>query len=191
MNFNLPEVGEIFEEYEFSLMDTIDHLKVELSSIRAGRANPQILNKIVVDYYGAMTPLNQMANISVPEARLLQISLWDTSMIKAVVKSITASDIGITPTDDGKVIRMVFPQLTEERRRDLVKQVKKTGEDYKVTLRNARRDILDKVKAFKKDGKITEDDVATYEKEIQKILDNSVANVDALIKDKEAEILEV
>lgn len=191
MNFNLPEVGEVFEEYELSLMDTIDHLKVELSSIRAGRANPQILNKIVVDYYGAMTPINQMANISVPEARLLQISLWDTSMIKAVVKAITASDIGITPTDDGKVIRLVFPQLTEERRRDLVKQVKKTGEDYKVTLRNARRDILDKVKAFKKDGKITEDDVATYEKEIQKILDNSVASVDALVKDKEAEILEV
>jgi ribosome recycling factor len=191
MNFNLPEVGELFEEYELSLMDTIDHLKVELSSIRAGRANPQILNKIVVDYYGAMTPLNQMANISVPEARLLQISLWDTSMIKAVVKAITASDIGITPTDDGKVIRMVFPQLTEERRRDLVKQVKKTGEDYKVTLRNARREILDKVKSFKKDGKITEDDVATYEKEIQKILDNSVASVDTLVKDKEAEILEV
>ena len=191
MNFNLPEVGELFEEYELSLMDTIDHLKVELNSVRAGRANPQILNKIVVDYYGAMTPLNQMANISVPEARLLQISLWDTSMIKAVVKAITASDIGITPTDDGKVIRMVFPQLTEERRRDLVKQVKKTGEDYKVTLRNARREILDKVKAFKKDGKITEDDVATYEKEIQKILDNSVASVDALVKDKEAEILEV
>ena len=191
MNFNLPEVGEVFEEYELSLMDTIDHLKVELSSIRAGRANPQILNKIVVDYYGAMTPINQMANISVPEARLLQISLWDTSMIKAVVKAITVSDIGITPTDDGKVIRLVFPQLTEERRRDLVKQVKKTGEDYKVTLRNARRDILDKVKAFKKDGKITEDDVATYEKEIQKILDNSVASVDALVKDKEAEILEV
>ncbi len=191
MNFNLPEVGELFEEYELSLMDTVDHLKVELSSIRAGRANPQILNKIVVDYYGAMTPLNQMANISVPEARLLQISLWDTSMIKAVVKAITASDIGITPTDDGKVIRMVFPQLTEERRRDLVKQVKKTGEDYKVTLRNARRDILDKIKAFKKDGKITEDDVATYEKEIQKLLDNSVAGVDSLVKDKESEILEV
>ncbi len=191
MNFNLPEVGELFEEYELSLMDTIDHLKVELNSVRAGRANPQILNKIVVDYYGAMTPLNQMANISVPEARLLQISLWDTSMIKAVVKAITASDIGITPTDDGKVIRMVFPQLTEERRRELVKQVKKTGEDYKVTLRNARREILDKIKTFKKDGKITEDDVATYEKEIQKILDNSVASVDTLVKDKEAEILEV
>lgn len=191
MNFNLPEVADAFEEYEFALMDTIDHLKSELSTIRAGRANPQILNKIIVDYYGAPTPINQMANITVPEARLLQISLWDTSMIKAVVKAITASDIGITPTDDGKVIRLVFPQLTEERRRELSKQVRKTGEDYKVTLRNARRDIMDQIKNFKKNNQITEDDVATYEKEVQKILDKNVANVDALIKDKEAEILEV
>ena len=191
MNFNLPEVQEIFEEYELSLLDTVDHLKVELSSIRAGRANPQILNKIAVDYYGAMTPINQMANITVPEARLLVISLWDASMIKAVVKAITASDIGITPTDDGKVIRLVFPQLTEERRRDLSKQVRKTGEDYKVTLRNARRDALDGVKNLKKNNLITEDEVATYEKEIQKILDKNIATVDALIKDKEAEILEV
>ncbi|MBO5215037.1 MAG: ribosome recycling factor [Clostridia bacterium] len=191
MNFNLPEVANAFEEYEFALMETIDHLKSELSTIRAGRANPQILNKIIVDYYGAPTPINQMANITVPEARLLQISLWDTSMIKAVVKAITASDIGITPTDDGKVIRLVFPQLTEERRRELSKQVRKTGEDYKVTLRNARRDIMDQIKNFKKNNQITEDDVATYEKEVQKILDKNVANVDALIKDKEAEILEV
>ncbi|MBR7140741.1 MAG: ribosome recycling factor, partial [Clostridia bacterium] len=117
--------------------------------------------------------------------------LWDTSMIKAVVKAITASDIGITPTDDGKVIRLVFPQLTEERRRELSKQVRKTGEDYKVTLRNARRDIMDQIENFKKNNQITEDDVATYEKEVQKILDKNVANVDALIKDKEAEILEV
>ena len=191
MNFNLPEVAEAFEEYELSLLDTIDHLKTELASVRAGRANPQILNKIAVDYYGAMTPINQMANVTVPEARLLQISLWDTSMIKAVVKAITASDIGITPTDDGKVIRLVFPQLTEERRRDLSKQVRKTGEDYKVTLRNARRDIMDSVKNFKKNNQITEDEVATYEKEIQKILDKNIATVDAMIKDKEAEILEV
>ena len=163
MVFNLPEVGDAFEEYELSLMDTVEHLKSELNTIRAGRANPQILNKITVDYYGALTPLNQMANITVPEARLLQISLWDSSMIKAVVKAITASDIGITPTDDGKVIRLVFPQLTEERRKDLGKQVKKVGEDYKVTLRNARRDIMDKLKAFNKNKQITDDEVATYE----------------------------
>ena len=191
MVFNLPEVGDAFEEYELSLMDTVEHLKSELNTIRAGRANPQILNKITVDYYGALTPLNQMANITVPEARLLQISLWDSSMIKAVVKAITASDIGITPTDDGKVIRLVFPQLTEERRRDLGKQVKKVGEDYKVTLRNARRDIIDKLKAFNKNKQITDDEVATYEKEVQKILDKNIASVDALIKEKENEILEV
>lgn len=191
MVFNLPEVGDAFEEYELSLMDTVEHLKSELNTIRAGRANPKILNKITVDYYGALTPLNQMANITVPEARLLQISLWDSSMIKAVVKAITASDIGITPTDDGKVIRLVFPQLTEERRRDLGKQVKKVGEDYKVTLRNARRDIMDKLKAFNKNKQITDDEVATYEKEVQKILDKNIASVDALIKEKENEILEV
>lgn len=191
MVYNLPEVGDVFEEYELSLMDTVEHLKSELNTIRAGRANPQILNKITVDYYGALTPLNQMANITVPEARLLQISLWDSSMIKAVVKAITASDIGITPTDDGKVIRLVFPQLTEERRKDLGKQVKKVGEDYKVTLRNARRDIMDKLKAFNKNKQITDDEVATYEKEVQKILDKNIASVDALIKEKENEILEV
>ncbi len=191
MVFSLPEVGEAFEEYELSLMDTVEHLKGELNTIRAGRANPQILNKITVDYYGTLTPLNQMANITVPEARLLQISLWDASMIKAVVKAITASDIGITPTDDGKVIRLVFPQLTEERRKELVKQVKKVGEDYKVTLRNARRDIMDKIKNFKKNNQITEDDVANYEKEVQKILDKNILAVDNLIKEKEGEILEV
>ncbi len=191
MVFNLPEVEEAFEEYEFSLMDTVDHLKGELTSIRAGRANPQLLNKIIVDYYGAPTPLNQMANITVPEARLLQISVWDQSMVKAVSKAIAASDLGITPTDDGKVIRLVFPQLTEERRKDLCKQVKKIGEEYKVTLRNARRDILDKVKNFKKNNQITEDDVATYEKEIQKILDKNIVTVDTLVKEKETEVLEV
>ena len=191
MVYNLPEVGDAFEEYELSLMDTVEHLKGELNTIRAGRANPQILNKITVDYYGALTPLNQMANITVPEARLLQISLWDSSRIKAVVKAITASDIGITPTDDGKVIRLVFPQLTEERRRDLGKQVKKIGEDYKVTLRNARRDIMDKLKAFNKNKQITDDEIASYEKEVQKILDKNIASVDALVKEKESEILEV
>ena len=185
------QVTEIFDEYELDIMSTVDHLKGDLLSIRAGRANPNILNKIIVDYYGAPTPLNQMANISVPEARMLVISLWDTSMIKEVTKAIMASDLGITPTDDGKVIRLAFPQLTEERRRDLTKQVKKIGEDYKVTLRNLRRDILDKVKKFNKNNVITEDDVATCEKEVQKILDKNIADVDTIIKNKEAEILEV
>ena len=191
MTFNNPQVQDAFDEYELMLSDSIDHLKTDLSAIRAGRANPQILNKIYVDYYGTQTPLTQMSNITVPEARLLQISLWDTSMIKAVVKAINESDIGITPTDDGKVIRLVFPQLTEERRRDLSKQVHKIGEEYKVALRNARRDILDKIKAFKKDNLITEDDVDNYSKEVQKVLDKNVADIDAIVKNKDAEVFEV
>ena len=191
MTFNNPQVEEAFEEYEMALMDSVDHLKIDLSAIRAGRANPMILNKVLVDYYGTPTPINQMANVVVPEARLLQISPWDTSMVKEIVKAINASDIGITPTDDGKVIRLVFPALTEERRRDLGKQVKKIGEDYKVALRNARRDILDQIKDFKKNNLITEDDVDTYGKEVQKILDKEIANVDNIVKNKETEIFEV
>lgn len=191
MTFNNPQVQDAFDEYELTLADSMEHLKIDLGAIRAGRANPQILNKVYVDYYGSQTPLSQMSNITVPEARLLQISLWDTSMIKAVVKAINESDIGITPTDDGKVIRLVFPQLTEERRRDLSKQVHKIGEEYKVALRNARRDILDKIKVFKKDNLITEDDVDSYGKEVQKILDKNVAEVDVIIKNKDAEVFEV
>ena len=191
MTFSNPQVQDAFDEYEMSLAESIDHLRIDLSAIRAGRANPQLLNKIYVDYYGTMTPLNQMANITVPEARLLQISLWDTSMIKEVVKAINASDIGITPTDDGKVIRLVFPQLTEERRKELSKQVHKIGEEYKVTLRNARRDILDKIKEFKKNNIITEDDVETFGKDVQKILDKNIADIDTIIKNKEAEVFEV
>ncbi len=191
MTFSNPQVQDAFDEYEMSLAESIEHLRIDLSAIRAGRANPQLLNKIYVDYYGTMTPLNQMANITVPEARLLQISLWDTSMIKEVVKAINASDIGITPTDDGKVIRLVFPQLTEERRRELSKQVHKIGEEYKVTLRNARRDILDKIKEFKKNNIITEDDVETFGKDVQKILDKNIADIDTIIKNKEAEVFEV
>ena len=191
MTFNNPQVQDAFDEYELTLADSMEHLKIDLGAIRAGRANPQILNKVYVDYYGTQTPLSQMSNITVPEARLLQISLWDTSMIKAVVKAINESDIGITPTDDGKVIRLVFPQLTEERRRDLSKQVHKIGEEYKVALRNARRDILDKIKVFKKDNLITEDDVDSYGKEVQKILDKNVAEVDVIIKNKDAEFFEV
>lgn len=191
MTFSIPQVQDAFDEYELGLEESVEHLKIDLSAIRAGRANPQILNKVYVDYYGAQTPLTQMANITVPEARLLQISLWDTSMIKEAVKAINASDIGITPTDDGKVIRLAFPQLTEERRREISKQVHKIGEEYKVALRNARRDVLDKIKDFKKNNLITEDDVETYGKEVQKILDKRVAEVDSIIKNKEAEVFEV
>ncbi len=191
MGIENPQVKSVFEKYESQISKAVEHLKSDLLTVRAGRANPQILNKIVVDYYGTPTPLNQMANITVPDARTLMISLWDTSAIKDVNKAISSSDIGINPSDDGKNIRLTFPQLTEERRRELCKQIKKTTEDTKVVLRNERRDILEAVKKLKKDNVITEDDVASFEKDIQKILDKAIENTEKLFKDKEAEILEV
>lgn len=191
MKFENEEVQLLFDVYEEDLKKTIEHLKSQFLTVRAGRANPQILNRIIVDYYGTPTPLNQMANISVPEARMLTISLWDTSMLKEVNKAILASDIGITPTDDGKIIRLVFPQLTEERRKELVKQVRKMGEEAKIVLRNFRRDINEAIKKLKKDNNISEDQQAEYEKEIQKILDSKVQLVDDLLKIKEQEILEI
>ena len=191
MGIENPQVKSVFEKYEVQVTKAVEHLKGDLLTVRAGRANPQILNKIVVDYYGTPTPLNQMANMTVPDARTLLISLWDTSAIKDVNKAISSSDIGINPSDDGKNIRLTFPQLTEERRRDLCKQIKKTTEDTKVVLRNERRDILEAVKKLKKDNVITEDDVASFEKDIQKILDKAIESAEKLFKDKEAEILEV
>lgn len=191
MAISNPQVQEAFDKYEGKLAKAYDHLKSEFLSIRAGRANPQVLHKISVDYYGTPTPLSQMATITVPEARMLVISLYDTSMLRAVVKAINESDIGINPTDDGKTIRLVFPQLTEERRKDLTKQVKKISEETKVVLRNERRDVMDVLKKLKKDNVITEDDVSSYEKDVQKLLDKHIEAVDKLLKDKEAEILEI
>lgn len=186
-----PEVQPVFDQYESKLEKAVNHLNNELSLIRAGRANPQILNKITVDYYGTPTPLPQMANISVPEARMLVISLWDASMIKEVSKAIMASDIGINPVDDGKNIRLMFPQLTEDRRKELIKQVKKTAEDSKVVLRNERRDALELIKKLKKDNIISEDEEKQYNTDIQKLLDRRIENVEKLLKEKEAEIIEV
>lgn len=191
MNIANPAVKQEFEKYETKINKAVDHLKGELIAVRAGRANPQILNKIVVDYYGTPTPLNQMANITVPDARTLLIALWDTSMLKEVSKAIAASDIGINPSDDGKNIRLVFPQLTEDRRKELCKQIKKTAEDTKVVLRNERRDIIEAIRKLKKDNAVTEDENAAFEKEIQKILDKAIENADKILKDKEAEILEL
>ncbi len=167
----------------------IDHLKSELASMRAGRANPVILSRVTVDYYGMQTPLNQMANISVTDARTLTVSLYDVSALKEAKKAIIAADLGLNPVDDGKVIRLSFPQLTEERRRDLIKQVKKVGEDSKVALRNERRDALDVSKKLKKE--VSEDEIAEFEKLIQKKLDGAVERVDKLIKDKESDLLEI
>ncbi len=187
----LPELEEELMNLEESLEKAVNHLSVEYASVRAGRANPKILDNICVDYYGSPTPLKQMANITVPEARMLVINLFDKSATKETVKAIAASDIGINPTDDGKVIRLVFPQLTEERRKDLVKQVKKMSEDCKVVLRNERRDSLDKAKKLKKDMNFSEDELAGFEKEVQKLLDKYIASADEVYKDKEKEILEI
>lgn len=191
MTISNPQVKEEFDKYEEKLNKAIEYLRSEFLIIRAGRANPQILNKITVDYYGQPTTIPNMANITVPEARMLVISLWDVSMVKKVVSAIQASDIGITPSDDGKVIRLVFPQLTEERRKELTKQTKKLSEDCKVTLRNERRDIMDVLKKFKKDSIITEDEEKTYGAEVQKTLDKYIADVDSMLKSKDAEILEI
>lgn len=191
MNFDNENVSLIFMTYEEEISKAIKHYESELSSVRAGRANPHILDKILVDYYGTPTPIAHMANISVPEARQIAISPWDISNVKNISKAILASDLGLTPTDDGRVIRLNFPMLTEERRRELVKSTRKLVEDTKVVCRNARRDAIEDIKKLKKDGEIPEDMSATYEKEIQKILDETSAKIEKLMDEKEKEIMQV
>lgn len=170
---------------------SLNALGNEFASIRAGRANPAVLDKVMVDYYGAPTPVNQMAAVSVSEARILVIQPWDKSSLKLIEKAILASDIGINPTNDGSVIRLAFPQLTEDRRKDLCKDIKKYGEECKVTIRNVRRDALDKFKAMKKNSEITEDDQKECEKKIQKLTDDFCADVDKAVAAKEKEIMTV
>lgn len=169
-------------------LKSFDH---ELSTIRAGRANPSVLDKVMVDYYGTPTPVQQMAAVSVVEARNLVIQPWDASQLKAIEKAIQNSDIGITPTNDGKVLRLAFPQPTEERRKELVKQVRKYGEEAKVTVRNVRRDVLDKLKAQKKNNEITEDDMKDLEKNVQKITDKFCDEIDVSVSEKEKEIMSI
>ena len=185
------EVELYLEEYKEELGKAQDHYASELLQIRAGRANPKLIEKITVDYYGTMTPISQMATISVPEARMILVSLWDNSMLKAVAKAIEAANLGLNPSDDGRVIRLVFPQLTEERRRELVKQVKKVCEDAKISLRNARRDCLDMYKQMKKDSQLSEDEYAGLEKDVQKVLDSYNAKCDEICQTKEKEVMEV
>jgi ribosome recycling factor len=185
------EVLELFDNYETKIGKTMDNFKGELIAIRAGRANPHILDKILVDYYGTPTPINQMGNISVSEARILVVSVWDATALKDVEKAILAANIGLTPNNDGKVIRLIFPELTEERRRDIVKQIKKMGEDTKVVLRCHRRDANDTLKKYKKDNVITEDEQAVYEKDVDKKLNASIEEVDKLLKAKEQEVMSV
>ncbi len=184
-------MSEIITRCEEKMNKTIDALDREYASIRAGRANPAVLNKVVVDYYGTPTPVAQMAAVSVPEPRTLMIAPWDASTLKEIEKAIQASDIGINPTNDGKAIRLNFPPLTEERRRDLCKDIKKQGEDSKVSIRASRRDALEKIKAQKKDGEITEDDVKSLEKKVQDLTDKYCKEADELASAKEKEIMSV
>ena len=163
----------------------------ELGQIRAGRANASLLDRITVNYYGAPTPLNQMASIQIPEARVLMITPFDKSILQDVEKAIMASDIGISPTNDGNVIRLVIPQLTEERRKELAKDVKKEAENAKIAIRNIRRDAIDEYKKQQKNGDITEDDLRGLEKDVQTLTDNSIKEVDKIAADKEKELLEV
>ena len=177
--------------YAEKMRKTIQALETELSSVRAGRANPHVLDKIMVDYYGTMTPINQVGNITVPEARLIQIQPWETTLIKSIEKAIMASDLGIHPNNDGKVIRLNFPELTEERRKELTKEVKKKGEDSKVAIRNIRRDGVETFKKAQKKTEITEDDLKDLEDEIQKLTDKAIQDIDKAVETKNKEILSV
>ncbi|MBR2954869.1 MAG: ribosome recycling factor [Ruminococcus sp.] len=170
---------------------SLNALDKEFAAVRAGRANPAVLDKVMVDYYGAPTPVNQMAAVSVSEARILVIQPWDKSSLKLIEKAIQASDIGINPTNDGNVIRLAFPQLTEERRKELCKSIKKYGEDCKVAIRSIRRDTMDKLKAMKKNSEITEDDLKDCEKKVQDLTDKFCADADKAVVDKEKEIMTV
>lgn len=170
---------------------TIAVLERDYSTLRAGRANASVLDRITVDYYGSATPLNQVGNISSPEPRMLVISLWDTSMIADVEKAIQKSDLGINPSNDGKLIRLVFPELTEERRKELVKIIRKKGEESKVAIRSIRRDANDQIKKLRKDNEITEDDQKELEDDIQKLTDSKIKDIDAVMAAKEKEIMEV
>ena len=184
-------MDERLNVYEEKMTKTLESLDREYASIRAGRANPHLLDKITVDYYGSPTPLQQVGNISVPEARMLQIQPWESSLIKAIEKAILGSDLGITPSNDGKVIRLVFPELTEERRKELVKDVKKKGEQAKVAVRNIRRDGMDAFKKQSKAKEISEDVYADLEDQLQKITDKYVAKVDKAIEAKSKELMTV
>ena len=182
---------EMFTVYTDKMSKTISVLHEELSSLRAGRANPAVLNKLTIDYYGQETPITQIGSVSVPEARVILFQPWDNSVLKEVEKAIQKSDIGINPNNDGKAIRLVFPPLTEERRKELSKTVKKYGEESKVAIRAIRRDAIESFKAMKKASKITEDDLSEAEKEMQNKTDKYVAEIDKLVDTKEKEIMEI
>ena len=183
-------MNEKLQVYDTKMQKTLNSLDAELATIRAGRANPNVLNKLTVDYYGVPTPIQQAANISVPEARMIQIQPWDKSLIKEIEKAILTSDLGLNPSNDGSVIRLVFPELTEDRRKEIVKDVKKKGEAAKVAIRNIRRDGNDAFKKLKGTD-VSEDEIKDLESELQKLTDKYIANVDKAIDVKSKEVLTV
>lgn len=184
----MSEQTKVFEE---KMKKSVSNLNSELLTIRAGRANPHVLDKVTVEYYGAEVPINQVASVSTPEARIIAISPFDSTILKEIEKAINMSDIGINPNNDGKVIRLIFPELTEERRKELTKNVKKKGEDSKVAIRNIRRDAMDAVKKAEKANEITEDTLKNLEEEIQKLTDSNIAEIDKLVESKNKEIMSI
>lgn len=191
MGYELLEVEMVFDDLSERIEKTKNSLANEFKSMRAGRANPHILDKVLVPYYGMDTPINQMANITIPEARMLVINVWDQSALKTVEKAIIAANVGIFPTNDGKVLRMVFPELTEERRRALCKDVRVSTENAKVAIRNIRRDAINLLRNYKKDSIVTEDDYNAYEKDVDKQASNAIADIDKMSSEKETEIMSV
>lgn len=181
----------ILKNAEEKMIKTVSVLEVDLSTMKAGRANPTMLDRVQVEYYGSMCPITQVSNVSAPEPRVLQITPWEQTLLKDIERAILTSDLGLNPSNDGSVIRLVIPELTEETRKNLVKNVKKAGEDSKVALRSIRRDANDKIKALKKDGELSEDEVKKAEDNIQKVTDKFVKDVDKLIEAKEKEIMSI
>ena len=187
----MEDFMENIKDIEGRMQKSVDNLKEEYVTIRAGRANPHILDRLRVDYYGTPTPIQQVPNVSVPEARMIQIQPWEASLIKYIEKAILVSDLGLTPNNDGKTIRLVFPELTEDRRKELAKDIKKKGDNAKVAIRNIRRDANDAIKKENKAGDISDDEAKNSEDEIQKITDKYIAMIDSAIDDKTKEILTV
>ncbi len=191
MAVDIEKVETLLLESEEKMDKSVNVLKDEYVQLRVGRANPHVLDKVMVDYYGEMTPVNQTANISVQEGKILVIAPWDKSLLKNVEKGIIIANIGLTPTNDGNVIRLVFPDLTEERRREIVKQVKKMAEDTKVAVRNIRRDTLESLKKWKTAKEITEDEYTSWEKDVEKLTSDTVASVEKLATEKEKDVMTV
>lgn len=184
-------ISEVIKDADERMHKGVDALRKEYATIRAGRANPSVLDKVMVDYYGAPTPVNQLANISAPEARMLVIQPWDKSVLPAIEKAILKSDLGLNPSSDGNVIRLVIPQLTAERRTELVKTVKKKAEDARVAVRNVRRDVNDQLKKLEKDHEASEDEVKRAQDEVQKMTDKMIKEIERVMETKESEIIEV